>query len=101
MPGPPARGRLPARVLNIGNHRSEPVSTLIALLEQALGRRAIVTATPRGRRPMCEETFASVDAIAALTGFAPGTSLAEGVPRFVAWFRGWEGRAKMSLQKPA
>ena len=38
----PPDGELPARVLNIGNHRSEPVSTLVALLEQALGRRAIV-----------------------------------------------------------
>ena len=89
----PPDGVLPARVLNIGNHRSEPVSTLIALLEQALGRRAIVTHVPRPAADV-QETFASVIAIAALTGFAPGTSLAEGIPRFVAWFRGWEGRAK-------
>ena len=37
LPGPAARGTLPARVLNIGNHRSEEVSTLVGLLEQALG----------------------------------------------------------------
>jgi UDP-glucuronate 4-epimerase len=36
-----------------------------------------------------EETFASVDAIGALTGFAPRTSLAEGIGRFAAWFRGF------------
>ena len=33
------------------------------------------------------ETFASIDAIAALTGFAPRTSLEEGIPRFVTWFK--------------
>ncbi len=86
---PPA-GALPARVLNIGNHRSEAVSTLIALLEQALGRRAILRDAPRPAADV-PETFASVDAIAALTGFAPTTSLAEGIPRFVAWFRAWHG----------
>jgi UDP-glucuronate 4-epimerase len=86
---PPA-GALPARVLNIGNHRSEAVSTLIALLEQALGRRAILRVAPRPAADVLE-TFASVDAIAALTGFAPTTSLAEGIPRFVAWFRAWHG----------
>jgi len=86
----PPEGVLPARILNIGNHRSEAVSTLISLLEQALGRRAILRDTPRPAADV-EETFASVDAIAALTGFGPRTSLAEGIPRFVAWFRAWEG----------
>lgn len=86
----PPVGEAPARVLNIGNHRSEQVSTLIALLEQALGRQAIVRDAPRPAADV-EETCASVEAIAALTGFAPRTPLAEGIPRFVAWFRTWHG----------
>jgi UDP-glucuronate 4-epimerase len=81
---------LPARVLNIGNHRSEQVSTLVGLLEQALGRRAILREAPRPPADVAE-TFASIEAVAALTGFAPRTSLAEGIPRFVAWFRSWHG----------
>jgi UDP-glucuronate 4-epimerase len=86
---PPA-GAAPVRVLNIGNHRSEAVGTLIGLLEQALGRRAVVRDAPRPAADV-QETFAAVDAIAALTGFAPATSLAEGIPHFVAWFRDWHG----------
>jgi UDP-glucuronate 4-epimerase len=86
---PPGVGA-PARVLNIGNHRSETVGTLIALLEQALGQRAILRDAPRPAADVAE-TFASVEAIAALTGFAPVTSLVQGIPRFVAWFRAWEG----------
>lgn len=82
--------RPPARVLNIGNHQTEEVRTLVALLEQQLGRKAVVR---NGARPAAdvEETWASVEAIGALTGFAPRTSLAEGVARFVAWFRGFHG----------
>jgi len=86
---PPAAS-LPARLLNIGNHRSEEVLTLVSLLEKSLGRRAIVQTAPRPASEVLE-TFAAIDAIGALTGFAPTTPLAEGIPRFVAWFRSWHG----------
>jgi UDP-glucuronate 4-epimerase len=86
----PSTDAVPARVLNIGNHRGEEVRTLVGLLEQALGRRAIIQDAPRPLADV-EETFASVDAIEALTGFKPSTTLAEGIPRFVAWFRHWHG----------
>jgi UDP-glucuronate 4-epimerase len=86
----PPDGTLPVRVLNIGNHRSELVSSLIRELEQALGRTAVVRSAPRPPADV-EETFASIEAISALTGFVPATSLHEGIPRFVAWFRTWHG----------
>lgn len=89
----PPEGRVPARLLNIGNHRTEEVGTLVRLLEQALGKRAVVRHAPRPEADV-EETFADVDAIAALTGFAPRTTLADGVPRFVAWFRAFHGTQK-------
>jgi UDP-glucuronate 4-epimerase len=80
----------PARVLNIGNHRAEEVRTLVALLEHELGRKAVVRS---GARPAADvvETYASVEAIGALTGFAPRTPLTEGIARFVAWFRAFHG----------
>ncbi len=84
----PPEGPTPARVLNIGNHRSEMVGTLVRLLEEALGRKAVIREAPRPVADV-EETFASVDAIAALTGFCPATPLEAGIPRFVAWFREW------------
>jgi UDP-glucuronate 4-epimerase len=83
---PPAEA--PTRLLNIGNHRGEEVRTLVRLLEDALDRRAVIRSAPRPAADV-EETFASVDAIAALTGFAPRTTLAEGIPRFIKWFRDW------------
>jgi UDP-glucuronate 4-epimerase len=80
----------PARIYNIGNNRSESVRDLLRLLERELGRRALLEERPRPPTDV-EETFASVDAIAALTGFAPSVPLAEGIPRFAAWFRKWRG----------
>jgi UDP-glucuronate 4-epimerase len=84
---PPADTHVP-RLLNIGNHRVEEVRELVRLLEEALGRKAIIRSAPRPAVDV-EATFASVDAIGALTGFAPTTPLSVGVPRFVTWLREW------------
>lgn len=84
---PPAAAS-PPRLLNIGNNYSEPVSRLIELLEAGLGRKAMLRHAPRPAADVVE-TFASIDAIAALTGYAPQTSLSQGIPRFVEWFRFW------------
>jgi UDP-glucuronate 4-epimerase len=83
---PPA-GDAP-RLLNIGNNRSESVSRLVSLLEEGLGQRAIIEDRPRPAADVMD-TFADISAIRALTGFAPRTPLEDGIPRFVAWFKGW------------
>ena len=85
---PPAAGEAPGRTLNLGNNRSEPVALLVSLLEQALGRHARIRLIPRPATDI-EVTWASVDAIEALTGWTPNTRLQEGVPRFVDWFRAY------------
>jgi UDP-glucuronate 4-epimerase len=79
------------RLLNIGNHQVEEVRDMVRLLEESLGRKAIIRSAPRPAVDV-EATFASIDAIGALTGFAPKTPLSLGIPRFVTWFQAWQGR---------
>jgi UDP-glucuronate 4-epimerase len=85
---PPASvdGAAPYAIFNIGNHEAVPLETFIATLERLLGLTAIREYMPMqpGDVPA---TFASIDRLAALTGFAPHTSLADGLARFVAWYR--------------
>ncbi len=76
------------RILNIGNNRSEPVTRLVALLEQALGRPAVTRMVPRPAADVIE-TWASVDQLADLTGYQPATPLDVGIPQFVQWFKGY------------
>jgi UDP-glucuronate 4-epimerase len=83
----PPEGAAP-RLLNIGNHRSEEVRRFLSLLEGALGRKATVVDAPRPATDVAE-TFADIEAIATLAGFAPGTPIEAGIPRFAAWFRQW------------
>jgi len=82
---PPASGEGPL-VFNIGNHRSETVTRLVELLEQSLGRRAVIQIVPRPAADV-EETWADIDAITARTGFLPNTPLDKGIPLFAQWFK--------------
>ena len=87
----PPEDALVPRLLNIGNHRVEEVRELVRLLEEALGRKAIIRSAARPAVDV-EATFASVDAIGALTGYAPSTPLSVGIPRFVAWLQEWQAK---------
>ena len=82
----PAASWAPYRVCNIGNHQSVELMAYIEVLEQALGRTAKKNFMPlqNGDVPA---TYASTEALQALTGYAPATSVATGVERFVAWYR--------------
>lgn len=78
------------RLLNIGNHRSVAVRRFVAVLEESLGRKAVINDAPRPVTDVAE-TFADIGAIQTLCGFEPKTPIEEGVPRFADWFRGWVG----------
>jgi UDP-glucuronate 4-epimerase len=80
----------PHRIYNIGNNRSEELGEMIALIEQACGRpaeRRLLPMQPGDVR----DTFADVSAIQRDLGFEPRTTIAEGVPRFVQWYREYHG----------
>ena len=76
----------PHAVYNIGNHRSEDLMRVVELLEQATGKTAVLS-----RQPMqpgdVKETFADISAIERDHGFQPTTTIDEGVPLFVRWYR--------------
>ena len=80
----------PHALYNIGNHRSEELTRLIGLIEQACGKSAIRQMMPMQPGDV-RETFADISAIERDLGFHPTTSIAEGVPRFVDWFRAYHG----------
>jgi UDP-glucuronate 4-epimerase len=81
-----AEGGAPHRIYNLGNSRPEDVLTLIRIIEQATGKSAIVehAVGPAGD---VKETYADVTRAARDFGFQPSTTLEEGIPRFVEWFR--------------
>ena len=88
--GPPS-GTPPYRVYNIGNHRSEPLMRFIGLIEEAVGRKAEINFQPMQPGDV-KETYADITAIQEDFGFQPSTSIDQGIPRFVEWYRSYYGR---------
>jgi UDP-glucuronate 4-epimerase len=86
----PASARAPYRLYNIGNQEPVELTEYINLLEQCLGKKAQMNLLPLqpGDVP---DTYAEVSDLVADTGYRPGTPVAEGVARFVAWYREFYG----------
>lgn len=80
----------PHAVYNIGNSRSEDLMRVVELLEQETGRKALADPMPMQVGDV-RETFADISAISRDHGFEPRTSIDEGVPRFVRWYREYHG----------
>jgi UDP-glucuronate 4-epimerase len=74
------------RLYNLGNHRPERLLDFISTLESALGRKAVIELLPMQSGDV-KETYADTEASRRDLDFEPKTSIAEGIPRFVAWFR--------------
>ncbi|HEX8191399.1 MAG TPA: SDR family NAD(P)-dependent oxidoreductase [Allosphingosinicella sp.] len=82
--------RSPHRLYNIGNHRSEELTHMIDLIEEACGRKAERRLLPMQPGDV-RDTYADISAIQRDLGFAPTTSIDVGVPRFVEWYRDYHG----------
>ena len=82
----PATSRAPWHVYNIGNNRPVEVLEVVRLIEQAIGRTAMAELLPMqpGDVP---ETYADVTDLEQAVGFRPSTPIADGIARFVDWFR--------------
>jgi UDP-glucuronate 4-epimerase len=86
----PATARAPYRLYNIGNHKPVELMEYISVLEDCLGCKAQMNLLPLqpGDVP---DTYAEVSDLVEDTGYRPNTSVAEGVARFVSWYRDFYG----------
>ena len=89
-PSVSVNGQAPCRLYNIGNHRSEPLMRMIGLIEEALGKKAEIDFQPMQPGDV-KESFADIDTISADLGYKPTTPIDVGVPKFVDWFKAYEG----------
>ena len=87
----PSASFAPYRLYNIGNNQPVALLDFIAILEGHLGRKAQKNFLPlqAGDVPA---TFADVDDLSADVGFKPATPIAEGIRRFVEWYRDYYRR---------
>lgn len=77
---------LPYEIINLGNSQTVMLRDFIALVEELVGRKAEVVRLPPqpGDVP---RTYADVSKARRLLGYDPQTPFAEGMARFVDWYR--------------
>ena len=80
----------PHAIYNIGNSQSEDLMRVVELLEHATGRKALLDPQPMQIGDV-KETFADISAIERDLGFEPKTTIEEGIPCFVDWYRHYHG----------
>jgi UDP-glucuronate 4-epimerase len=89
VPEPDAAG-VQHRLYNLGNDHPVSVATFLSELERICGKKALVEPAA-GSEAEPESTWADIELARRELGFEPKTPLAEGLARFVAWFRGYYG----------
>ncbi len=86
----PGTSNAPYRLYNIGNNNPVHLLHFIEVLETCLGKVAEKKLLPLqpGDVP---DTYADVDDLAKDLGYRPSTTVEEGVPRFVEWYKDFYG----------
>jgi len=86
----PGSSTAPWRVYNIGNNNPVELLEVVRLLEEAIGKKAIRELVPMqpGDVPA---TYADIDDLMREVDFKPATPIAEGIGRFVAWYKEYHG----------
>lgn len=86
-----ARGTLAAlrplgyEIINLGGHEVITMNALIAMLEERIGKKAVVEVHPPNPADMLTN-WADVSKARRLLGWQPQVGLSEGVGRFVEWY---------------
>jgi len=84
----PSSSSAPYRIYNIGNNQPVKLMRYIEVLEQCLGKKAILDLLPLQPGDVLQ-TIADVSRLEAAVGFKPSTPLETGVARFVEWYRAY------------
>lgn len=84
--GSPASSSAPYCVYNIGNNNPVKLMAYISALEKALGMEAVKNMLPMQPGDV-HETSADTQPLSQAIGFAPETSVEQGVQKFVEWYR--------------
>lgn len=71
-------------VFNLGNSRSTSLDEIVSLIEEAMGKRAIRRYIDSAVGDMTV-TRADIAKAQNILGYFPAVTIAEGIPRFVAW----------------
>ena len=77
---------VPHKLYNLGNNTPEPLMRFIEVIERSSNHKAEINFKPMQAGDV-KETYADISASQRDFGFTPKTSIDEGIPDFVDWYR--------------
>jgi len=75
-------------IFNLGNHRPVSLMHFISVIEQAVGKKAILNIQGPQKGDV-KETYAAIEKAQKHLNFEPKTHLEEGIPKFVEWYKNY------------
>ena len=75
----------PCEIFNLGNHRSEELMDVVHLIEENLGKKAIINFQPMQPGDV-KESFADIEKSTKLLGYKPTTNVDIGIRNFINWY---------------
>lgn len=85
---PPGQDETFSRILNIGNTKSERLMDFIEVIEANLNKKANLSFEEHQAGDVIE-TYADIKETVAITGITPSTTIHEGIPRFLDWYKAY------------
>lgn len=73
-------------IFNLGESETTSLADLITLIENSLGKKAVIEHKPEQPGDM-PATWADISKARLLLGYEPQTKIDQGIPKFVDWFR--------------
>ncbi len=84
----PSGSRAPYKLYNIGNQTPVRLMDFVRAIEKALGKKAVIDFQPMQPGDV-QATYADVSDLVQDMGYKPGTTVEEGIARFVEWYVGY------------
>jgi UDP-glucuronate 4-epimerase len=73
-------------IINLGGHESVSMNNLIQMLEEAIGRKAVIEVGPADKADMLA-SWADVTKAGEILGWEPNVGLKQGIANTVAWYK--------------
>ena len=73
-------------IFNLGNHKSENLMDLVHLIENGLGKKALIDFLPMQQGDV-KISFADIQNSIDMLGYEPKTSIKDGIPQFLKWYK--------------
>jgi len=73
-------------IFNLGNNKSEKLMDVVGIIEKTLGEKAIIDFQPMQPGDV-KESFAEISKSNKMLNFNPKTSIDEGIPLFIKWYK--------------